>query len=32
MYAALVLLAITLIVNVLGTLILVWNARKLGKA
>jgi phosphate transport system permease protein len=32
MYAALVLLAITLIVNVLGTLILVWNSRKLGKA
>ena len=32
MYAALVLLAITLVVNVLGTLILVWNSRKLGKA
>ena len=32
MYAALVLLAITLIVNVIGTLILVWTSRKMGKA
>jgi phosphate transport system permease protein len=32
MYAALVLLAITLIVNVIGTLILVWTTRKMGKA
>jgi phosphate transport system permease protein len=31
MYAALVLLAITLIVNVFGTLILVWTTRKMGK-
>ena len=32
MYAALVLLAITLVVNVAGTLVLVWTSRKLGKA
>ncbi|MFY9655777.1 MAG: phosphate ABC transporter permease subunit PstC [Methylocystis sp.] len=32
MYAALVLLAITLIVNVIGTLILAWTSRKMGKA
>ena len=32
MYAALVLLAITLVVNVLGTLILVWTSRKMAKA
>ena len=32
MYAALVLLAITLVVNVIGTLILVWTSRKMGKA
>ena len=32
MYAALVLLAITLIVNVIGTLILVWASRKTAKA
>jgi phosphate transport system permease protein len=31
MYAALVLLAITLVVNVIGTLILVWTSRKMGK-
>jgi len=31
MYAALVLLAITLIVNVIGTIILVWTSRKMGK-
>jgi phosphate transport system permease protein len=32
MYAALILLAITLVVNVIGTLILVWTSRKMGKA
>jgi phosphate transport system permease protein len=32
MYAALVLLAITLVVNVIGTLILLWTSRKMGKA
>jgi phosphate transport system permease protein len=32
MYAALVLLAITLVVNVIGTLILVWASRKTAKA
>ncbi len=32
MYAALVLLAITLVVNVIGTLILVWTSRKIAKA
>ena len=32
MYAALVLLAITLVVNVIGTLILIWTSRKVGKA
>ncbi len=32
MYAALVLLAITLVVNVIGTLILVWTSRKMAKA
>jgi phosphate transport system permease protein len=32
MYAALVLLAITLVVNVIGTLILVYTSRKMGKA
>ncbi len=32
MYAALVLLAITLIVNVIGALILAWTSRKMGKA
>lgn len=32
MYAALVLLAITLIVNVIGTLILAWTSRKIAKA
>jgi phosphate transport system permease protein len=32
MYAALVLLAITLIVNIVGTLILVWTSRKIAKA
>ena len=32
MYAALVLLAITLIVNIIGTLILAWTSRKMGKA
>jgi hypothetical protein len=31
MYAALVLLAITLIVNVIGTLILVWTSRNMAK-
>jgi phosphate transport system permease protein len=31
LYAALVLLAITLIVNVLGTLILLWTSRNMGK-
>jgi len=32
MYAALVLLAITLVVNVCGTLILAWTSRKMAKA
>ena len=32
MYAALVLLAITLVVNVCGTLILIWTSRKMAKA
>ncbi len=32
MYAALVLLAITLVVNVIGTLILAWTSRKIAKA
>ena len=32
MYAALVLLAITLVVNVIGTMILVWTSRKMAKA
>ena len=32
MYAALVLLAITLVVNVIGTLILIWTSRKVVKA
>ncbi len=32
MYAALVLLAITLVVNVIGTLILAYTSRKMGKA
>jgi phosphate transport system permease protein len=32
MYAALVLLAITLIVNIIGTLILAYTSRKMGKA
>jgi phosphate transport system permease protein len=32
MYAALVLLAITLVVNIIGTLILIWTSRKMGKA
>ncbi|WP_245257437.1 phosphate ABC transporter permease subunit PstC [Methylocapsa acidiphila] len=32
MYAALVLLAITLVVNVIGTLILAWTSRKIVKA
>ena len=32
MYAALVLLAITLAVNVIGTMILVWTSRKIAKA
>jgi phosphate transport system permease protein len=32
MYAALVLLAITLVVNVIGTLILAWTSRKMTKA